>query len=83
MELEPLGLHIPLAVLRVLPEQCFDKWFRTQPAQLGSLTHSSRWQRLLPCRAVLPREEPGTPAVPSVATELWGGLRKLERVLEW
>lgn len=83
LELEPLGLHIPLAVLRVLPEQCFDKRFRTQPAQLGSLAHSSRWQRLLPCRAVLPREELGTPAVPSVAAELWGGLRKLERGLEW
>lgn len=54
VELEPVGLHIPLAVLCVLPELCFDKCFHTQPAQLGSLTRSSSWERLIPAELSLP-----------------------------
>lgn len=42
LELAPVGLHIPLAVLCLLPELCFDKWIHSLPAQLGSLSRSPR-----------------------------------------
>lgn len=87
VELEPLGLHTPLAVLccavlfcAVCAARAVFLQALSHPAHPAGLPHTQLPLREAdPCRAVLAREELCTPGIP---TELWGRLSSCRRAEE-